>query len=282
MSSTPELQGTIYSCFKDKVILLTGIGQTGSSTKTWGNGAATARLFCASGAKVFGCDLNLSAAQATQSRLDAEFGLGCCEVIAADVTKPDQVKRLVEACLAKHGRIDGLVNNVGMSRRGGPADMDEETWDSQIDVNLKSVYLTCNRILPIFEAQGHGVVINISSVAALRYIGKPQVAYAAAKAAIIQFTKTTAVLYASKGVRLNTVVPGLIHTPLVERLADEYAGGDYEGFVKTRNEQVPMKKMGTSFDVANAILFLMSDNAKYITGQELIIDGAFVNSTGPV
>jgi NAD(P)-dependent dehydrogenase (short-subunit alcohol dehydrogenase family) len=283
MSSVPELCGTIYRCFQDKVIILTGIGQTGSpSTGTWGNGAATARLLCASGAKVFGCDLDLSSAKATQSRLDAEFGLGCCEVTAADVTKADQVKTLVEACLAKYGRIDGLVNNVGMSRRGGPADMDEQTWDSQIDVNLKSVYLTCNRILPIFEAQGHGVVINVSSVAGLRYIGKPQVAYSAAKAAIIQFTKTTAVLYASKGVRLNTVVPGLIHTPLVERLAAEYAAGDYEGFVKTRNEQVPMKKMGTSFDVANAIVFLMSDNAKYITGQELIIDGAFVNSTGPV
>jgi NAD(P)-dependent dehydrogenase (short-subunit alcohol dehydrogenase family) len=277
-----ELFGTIYPFFKDRVILLTGIGQTGSNNSSWGNGAATARLLCANGAKVFGCDINLDAAKFTQSRLSDEFGSGCCEVIAADVTNATDVKRLVEQCVATFGRLDGLVNNVGMSKRGGPAEMDEKTWDQQVDVNLKSVYLCSNRVLPILESQGHGVVINVSSVAGLRYIGKPQVAYSTCKAAIIQFTKTTAVLYASKGVRLNTVVPGLIHTPLVKKLAAEYAGGDYEGFVETRNEQVPMKKMGTSFDVANAILFLMSDNAKYITGQELVVDGAFVNSTGPV
>jgi NAD(P)-dependent dehydrogenase (short-subunit alcohol dehydrogenase family) len=280
--SVPELFGTQYPCFKERVILITGIGQTGSSRDTWGNGAATARLLCANGARVFGCDINIEAANYTKSRLIQEFGDGCCEVVITDVTKSDQVKSLVDQCLAKYGRIDGLVNNVGMSRRGGPAEMDEETWDQQTDVNLKSVYLLCNKVLPIFEQQGHGVVTSVSSVAGLRYIGKPQVAYAACKAAVIQFTKTTAVLYAAKGVRLNTVVPGLINTPLVEKLANEYAGGDYEGFVKTRDAQVPMKKMGTSFDVANAILFLMSDNAKYITGQEIVIDGALVNSTGPV
>lgn len=160
--------------------------------------------------------------------------------------------------------------------------MSEEVWDGQITVNLKSVYLTSHTVLPILEQQGHGVIINISSVAGLRYIGKPQVAYAAAKAAIIQFTKTTAVLYASKGVRLNTVIPGLMHTPLVEVLAVKYGNGDYEGFVKMRDEQVPMGRMGDAFDVANAALFLMSDNASYITGQEIIVDGSITNSTGRV
>lgn len=277
-----ELFGTSYRCFKDKIILLTGIGQTGSDPNSWGNGAATARLLCANGARVFGCDLNASAAELTRSRLAHEFGAGSCEVVTADVTRSGDVQRLVDACVSKFGRVDGLVNNVGMSMKGGPADMDEATWDQQIDVNLKSVYLCCNRVLPLMEAQGSGVVINISSVAGLRYIGKPQVAYAAAKAAVIHFTKTTAVLYAPKGIRLNTVVPGLMHTPLVEVLADKYAAGDYEGFVQTRNEQVPIGKMGSPFDVANAVLFLMSDNAKYITGQELIVDGALVNSTGKV
>jgi NAD(P)-dependent dehydrogenase (short-subunit alcohol dehydrogenase family) len=281
-SNIPELFGTIFPCFKDRVILLTGIGQTGSGATSWGNGAATARLLCANGAKIYGCDINQAAANFTRSRLVDEFGEGCCEVTTADVTNAADVQRLVDECLAKYGRLDGLVNNVGMSRRGGPADMDEATWDQQVDVNLKSVYLCCNRVLPILEKQEHGVIINVSSVAGLRYIGKPQVAYAACKAALIQFTKTTAVLYAAKGVRLNTVVPGLIHTPLVERLAAEYANGDYEGFVKARNDQVPMKRMGSSFDVANAILFLMSDNSKYITGQELVVDGSFINSTGPV
>jgi NAD(P)-dependent dehydrogenase (short-subunit alcohol dehydrogenase family) len=283
MTTVPELFGTTYPCFRERVYILTGIGQSiTTSSELWGNGAATARLLCANGAKVFGCDINEAAAEKTKSRLDEEFGPGCCAIVKADVTVRQDIEQLVASCLETFGRIDGLVNNVGLSQKGGPAELSEDVWDAQIDVNLKSVYLTCHEVLPIFEKQGFGVITNLSSVAGLRYIGKPQVAYAAAKAAIIQFTKTTAVLYAAKGVRLNTVVPGLMHTPLVEGLAAKYAGGDYEGFVKTRNEQVPSGKMGNAFDVANAILFLMSDNAKYITGQEIIVDAAFVNSTGRI
>jgi NAD(P)-dependent dehydrogenase (short-subunit alcohol dehydrogenase family) len=277
--ATAESFGTVYPSLKDKIVLLTGIGQTGDPNM-WGNGAATARIFCGNGAKVFGCDLRLESAQATQKRLSSEFGKGVCEVMAADVTKSADVQKLVDACVEKFGRIDILVNNVGLSMKGGPAEMDEETWDSQTDVNLKSVYLCCNRVLPIMEKQGKGVVINISSVAGMRYIGKPQVAYAATKAAVIQFTKVTAVLYAQKGVRLNVVVPGLMHTPLVSVLADKYANGDLEGLIKTRNGQVPMGRMGSSFDVANAVVFLASDNANYITGQKIVVDGAVINSTG--
>jgi NAD(P)-dependent dehydrogenase (short-subunit alcohol dehydrogenase family) len=274
-----ETFGTTYPTLKDKIVLLTGIGQTGDPTM-WGNGAATARIFCANGAKVFGCDLRLESAQATQKRLVSEFENGCCEVIAADVTKATDVQKLVDACVEKFGRVDILVNNVGLSMKGGPADMDEETWDAQTDVNLKSVYLCCNRILPVMEKQGKGVIINISSVAGMRYIGKPQVAYSATKAAVIQFTKATAVLYAQRGVRLNVVVPGLMHTPLVSVLADKYANGDLEGLVKTRNAQVPMGRMGSAFDVANAVVFLASDNANYITGQKIVVDGAITASTG--
>jgi NAD(P)-dependent dehydrogenase (short-subunit alcohol dehydrogenase family) len=279
-STLPEESfGATYASLKDKIVLLTGIGQTGDPTM-WGNGAATARIFIANGAKVFGCDLRLSSAQATQSRLIKEFGPGVCEVIAADVTKASDVQNLVDKCVEKFERIDVLVNNVGMSMKGGPADMDEATWDAQVDVNLKSVYLCCNRVLPLMEKQGKGVVINVSSIAGLRYIGKPQVAYSATKAAVIQFTKATAVIYAPRGVRLNVVVPGLIHTPLVSVLADKYANGDLEGLIKTRNAQVPMGRMGSSFDVANAAVFLASDNAQYITGQKLVIDGAITASTG--
>ncbi|OCK81831.1 putative short-chain dehydrogenases/reductase [Lepidopterella palustris CBS 459.81] len=267
----------MYSDLKDKVALLTGIGQTGDPDM-WGNGAATARLLCQNGALVFGCDLSLQSASATRHRLEREGGV--CDVMAADVTSSSDVKALVAACMSKYGRIDLLVNNVGRSEKGGPAEMDEETWDAQCDVNLKSVYLTCHEVLPIMEMQGSGVVINIASIAGLRYIGKPQVAYAAAKAAIIQFTKVTAVTYAPKGVRLNVVVPGLMHTPLVSMLADKYAGGDLEGFIETRNRQVPMGKMGDAFDVANAAVFLMSDSAKYITGQKLVVDGGITCSTG--
>jgi len=271
--------GTTHASLRGKIVLLTGIGQSGDANM-WGNGAATARVLCASGAVVFGCDLRLAAAEATRDRLRREFGPRCCDVVAADVTRAADVEALVADVLRAHGRVDVLVNNVGLSQKGGPADMDEAVWDAQVDVNLKSVYLCCHYVLPVMEKQGSGVVVNVASIAGLRYIGKPQVAYAATKAAVIQFTKTTAVIYADKGIRINVVVPGLMHTPLVALLADKYAGGDLEGFVKTRHAQVPMGRMGTSFDVANAAAFLISDAAKYITGHELVVDGAITCSTG--
>lgn len=193
------------------------------------------------------------------------------------------MKRFVDSCVQTYGRIDILINNVGKSEPGDPASMSEETWDGQINVNLKSVYLTTHLVLPIMVAQPTGGnIVNISSVAGLRYIGKPQVAYSTAKAAILSFTRTTAVLYADKGVRLNTVVPGLINTPLVRRLADKYAGGDYEGYCKIRGEQVPMGRMGSAWDVANAVLFLASKEAGYITGTEIVVDGGFTQSTGRI
>ena len=171
------------------------------------------------------------------------------------------------------------MSSVGRSEPGGPAEMSEGAWDRQTNINLKSVYLTCHEVLPIMEKQKAGVVINISSIAGLRYIGKPQVAYAATKAGVIQFTKTTAVLYAQKGVRLNTVIPGLMHTPLVSYLADKYANGDLEALVKKRNMQVPMGYQGDAFDIANAAVFLMSNKAKYITGQKIVVDGGLTSTT---
>ncbi len=158
--------------------------------------------------------------------------------------------------------------------------MEERIWDAQTNINLKSVYLCCHHVLPLMEARGSGVVVNVASVAGLRYIGKPQVAYAATKAAVIQFTKVTAVIYAKKGIRMNVVVPGLMHTPLLGMLADKYAAGDMEGFIAKRNNQVPMGIMGTSFDVANTAAFLALDASRYITGQKIVVDGGFTSSTG--
>ena len=152
----------MYPEFKDKVVLLTGIGQNGDP-KMWGNGAATAQVLAKNGAKIFGCDVRLPAAEYTQQRLQAEGGI--CEVMAADVTIEKDVKAMVDACMAKHGRIDILVNNVGMSEPGGPAEMEPDIWDKQTDVNLKSVYLCCHFVLPIMEKQGSGVVINVASIA---------------------------------------------------------------------------------------------------------------------
>lgn len=273
----PTNSPATYSDLKDKVVLLTGIGQTGDQGM-WGNGAATARVLAQNGCKIFGCDLYLEAAQHTQKRLQAEGSE--CFVTAADVTNSTDVKALVDACMEKYGRIDILVNNVGRSEPGGPAEMEERVWDKQTDVNLKSVYLCCHYVLPIMEAQGSGAVVNVASIAGMRYIGKPQVAYAATKAAVIQFTKVTAVIYAAKGVRLNVVVPGLMQTPLVGTLADKYTGGDLEGMIAKRNKAVPMGKMGDAFDVAYAACFLVSEQARYITGQKLIVDGGITSSTG--
>ncbi|EXJ70258.1 uncharacterized protein A1O5_06326 [Cladophialophora psammophila CBS 110553] len=273
----------IYPDLRGKIALVTGIGQDGppSETTNWGNGAAISLALARNGVKVFGCDINLDAAKLTKSRIEAVVPDAVVDVVVADVTKSSDVDRFVQDCIKKYGRIDILVNNVGRSEKGEPADMSEEVWDSQVDINLKSVYLTCHAVLPIMEAQGSGAVINISSVASIRYVGKPQVAYSATKAAVTQFTKHTAVVYAKKGVRLNTVLPGLMFTPLVQSLANKYADGDYEGFVQTRHNQVPTGKMGASSDVANAVVFLSSNVAAgYITGQKLVVDGGIVSSTG--
>ncbi|KAF2109637.1 putative short-chain dehydrogenases/reductase [Lophiotrema nucula] len=270
-------QPASYPDLKGKIVLLTGIGQTGDQSM-WGNGAATARVLAQNGAKIFGCDLYLEAAEHTAKRLRDEGAE--VTVVATDVTNDESVKSLVDKCVEKYGRIDILVNNVGRSEPGGPAEMTPQVWDAQTNVNLKSVYLCCHYVLPLMEAQGSGVVVNVASIAGMRYIGKPQVAYAATKAAVMQFTKATAVIYAQKGVRLNVIVPGLMHTPLVGMLADKYAAGDLEGFVAKRNKAVPMGKMGDSFDVAYAAAFLASSQSRYITGQKLVVDGGITSSTG--
>jgi NAD(P)-dependent dehydrogenase (short-subunit alcohol dehydrogenase family) len=254
--------------------LVTGCGTIGPG---WGNGKAISVLLARQGATVFGVDLNLEAAHATQKVIHDEAGVA--EVHVANVTKAAEVKQMVDACVAKFGRIDILINNVGRSEPGGPVEMDEETWDEQMDVNVKSAFLTCKSVLPIMERQGSGSVVNISSVAGLLYAGKPQVGYASAKAALMQLTRTTAVLYAARGIRLNCVVPGLMFTPLVQRLADKYAKGDFEGFVAHRHSQVPMGRMGDAWDVANTVLFLASDESKYITAQQIVVDGGLTATT---
>ena len=257
-----------------KVALVTGCGTLGEG---WGNGKAIAVLLARQGATVYGCDLHLEAAQATRDLIRSEGGNA--EVQTSDVTKAEQVKQLVDACIAKFGHIDILVNNVGRSEPGDPATMPEDIWDEQLDVNLKSAFLLCKHVLPLMEDRGAGSVINISSIAGLRYAGKPQVAYAAAKAALMQMTATTAVIYAPKGVRLNSVVPGLMFTPLVKRLADKYADGDFDGFVAKRHNAVPMGRMGDAWDVANAVLFLAADESRYVTAQQIVVDGGITAAT---
>lgn len=260
-----------------KIVLITGLGQ--SQPGGWGIGAATAVLLARQGAKIFGGNRTLHSTSVTQKSIEDEGGV--CDVLETDATSSESVKALVDACMAKHGRIDILINNVGRSEPGCPATMAEDVWDSQTDINLKSVFLTCHHVLPIMEKQRSGVVISIASIAGMRYIGKPQVAYSATKAAIMQFMKTTAVIYASKGVRLNTVVPGLMDTPYTKGLVAKFSkDGGTEEYMKMRNAQVPMGRMGDAWDVAYAALFLVSDEARYITGQKIVVDGGITSSTG--
>ena len=258
----------------NKVALVTGCGTMESG---WGNGKATAVMLARQGATVYGCDLNQEAAERTRDIILEEGG--AATVQPCDVTQSAQVADMVANCIAQYGRIDILVNNVGRSEPGDPVTMDEAVWHEQLQVNLTSAFLCCKHVIPVMEAQGGGSIINMSSVAGLRYVGKPQVAYAAAKAALMQMTATTAVIYAKKNIRLNSVVPGLMFTPLVERLAKKYAGGDYEAFVAHRHGQVPMGRMGDAWDIAHTVLFLASDESRYITAQQIVVDGGVTMTT---
>jgi len=251
-----------------KVALITGAGCVGPG---WGNGRAAAVLFAREGAKVFAVDLNAGAMTETVTRVGNE---GEIATHVCDVTDDAQVAAMMEACRKKFGRIDILVNNVGGSAAGGAAEMSEESFDRQIDYNLKSVFLTCRHVIPVMIEQGGGAIVNTASSSGIRYTGAPQVGYASSKAAVIQFSRVTAVQYASNGIRVNTVVPGQMHTPMVEaRLARQRTGGDVEALLQSRVARIPLGFMGDGRDTAYAVLFLASDEARFITGTEIVVDG---------
>lgn len=252
---------------QDKVALIIGAGSVGPG---WGNGRATAALFVKEGAQVFGVDRSAEALAETAACIEA----GDFASHVADITRPAEIGALVEACLERFGRIDVLVNNVGGSAPGDPVSMSEEVWASQLDHNLTYVFHSCKHVIPVMVGQGGGAIVNLASIAALRFFGADVAAYAAAKAGLIHFSRVTAVKYAPRNVRINTVIPGLMNTPLVEaRLAGERAGGDLEKLIAARHRQAPMGRMGDGWDVAHAVLFLASDEAGYITATELVVDG---------
>jgi NAD(P)-dependent dehydrogenase (short-subunit alcohol dehydrogenase family) len=261
---------------QDKIALITGAGCIGPG---WGNGRATAVRFAEEGAKIFGVDRNLDSVAETVERVKATGGE--IEIMHCDVTDIASVAATVAACLKRYGRIDVLVNNVGGSAAGGPVEMAEEVWDSQVDSNLKSVFLTCKHVLPVMEKQGAGAIVNLASTSGIRWTGSAQVGYAATKAGVIQLSRVVAVQYAAKGIRVNTVVPGQLHTPMVEaRLAKQRSGGDVEALLKTRVARIPMGFMGDGRDTANAALYLASDEARFVTGTEIIVDGGMTVRCG--
>jgi len=239
---------------KDRICIVTGAAQ--------GIGAATVARLAAEGATVIGCDRR------------ADPIAGAAQTFAVDVTDRNQVDAMLAAVMARHGRIDVLVNNVGGSAAGGPVEMSEAVWDLQIDTNLKSVFLALKHVLPVMEKQGAGAIVNLASTSGIRWTGAAQVAYAASKAGVIQLSRVVAVQYAAKGIRVNTVVPGQMHTPMVEvRLAGQRAGGNVEALIKQRLARIPMGFAGDGRDTANAVLFLASEEARFVTGTELVVDG---------
>jgi NAD(P)-dependent dehydrogenase (short-subunit alcohol dehydrogenase family) len=259
-----------------KVAIVTGAGSVGpADSKIWGNGKATAVLFARQGASVFLVDINDEAVAATRTIIESEGGT--CATHRCDMMVADEVREMAQACLGRFNRIDLLVNNVGGSAPGDPVSMSEEVWDRQIDFNLKTAFLGCKYVLPTMVEQGKGAIVNVASIAGLRNdfsSGRSHVGYSASKAGVIQLSRSVAGTYARKGIRVNTVVPGLMHTPLVEyRLARTLGGNDAQRLIDARNAVVPMGHMGDAWDVAHAALFLASDEAKFITGTEIVVDG---------
>jgi len=250
-----------------KVAIVFGAGSVGPG---WGNGKATATLFAREGARVVCVDIRREAAEETVGIIRGEGNLASAGM--GDVTSSDSVAALVEQVIAEHGRIDVLHNNVGFAQMGGPIELTEAEWHRTLDLNVTGCFLTCKHVLPHMLRGGGGAIVNVSSIAAVRFLGYPYVGYYAAKAAVNNFTMGLALQYAAQGIRANAIMPGLMNTPLIhQQISGQYQSADE--MVAARDAACPTGKMGTAWDIAHAALFLASDEAKYITGVSLPVDG---------
>jgi NAD(P)-dependent dehydrogenase (short-subunit alcohol dehydrogenase family) len=256
----------------NKIAIVTGAGAVGPG---WGNGRATAVAFAREGAHVLVVDRDDDAARDT-ARLIRDEG-GICEIAIADVTDSDSVATMHARCLDVFGRVDILHNNVGASVPGGPVEMAVDIFRRQLDLNLTSVFLTCKAVLPGMTAQGAGVILNVGSVGGMRHLGHDHIGYSSAKAGLVEFSRQIAVRYGPDGIRCNTIIPGLIDTPLLEhRVARQKGRADLATLREEAKTRVPLGRRGDGWDIAHAALFLASDEAKYITGTELLVDGGLL------
>jgi NAD(P)-dependent dehydrogenase (short-subunit alcohol dehydrogenase family) len=254
---------------KDKVAIVVGAGQTPGDTI--GNGRAASILFAREGARVVLVDHNLASALETQAMIEAEGG--ACFSFQADVTREDDCRGFVQAAVEAYGRVDVLHNNVGI---GGGDDeilsLTEAAWDRIMSVNLKGMFLSSRSVLPVMREQQAGSIINISSIAAVCSTGI--VAYKTSKAGVNALTQQIALENAKYNVRANAIMPGLMNTPMAIEGISKARGVPKEDLIRQRDASVPLGgKMGTAWDVAYAALFLASDEAKFITGVVLPVDG---------
>jgi len=254
---------------ENKVAIVVGAGQTPGDTI--GNGRATSILFAREGARVVLVDHNLESALETQAMIESEGG--ACFSFQADVTRDDDCRGFVQAAIEAYGRIDVLHNNVGI---GGGDDeilsLTEAAWDRIMSVNLKGMFLCSRSALPVMREQRAGSIINISSIAAVCSTGI--VAYKTSKAGVNALTQQIALENAKYNVRANAIMPGLMNTPMAIEGISKARGVPKEDLIRQRDASVPLgAKMGTAWDVAYAALFLASDEAKFITGVVLPVDG---------
>jgi NAD(P)-dependent dehydrogenase (short-subunit alcohol dehydrogenase family) len=261
---------------KDKIAIVVGAGQ--SPGEGMGNGRATVLRFAQEGAKVLAVDNRLTSAEETVA-IARQSG-GECAAFEADVSKEAMLAAMVEAARQRWGRVDILHYNVGVSIAGGDAPLAEFTeaaFDRIATINLRGAIMACKHVLPLMRAQHAGVIITISSIAALEKY--PYVAYKATKAGLVAFTQQVAVQNAEFGVRANVILPGLMDTPMAVETRARASGKSRAEIAAARDARVPLRhRMGTAWDVANAALFLASDEANFITGIALPVDGgALVN-----
>ena len=252
----------------NKVALIFGAGCVGQG---WGIGKAISVLFARHGARIAAIDINLKAASETANLVEQEGAEAIA--IQADVASSQEVEQAVNHALETFGRIDTLINNVGVGQIGGPVEISEAEWDRIMEINIKGPLLACKYALPHMEKTG-GSIISISSIAARRFVGYPHLAYSTSKAALEQMSRVVALEYASKGIRSNCIVPGLIDTPRIEKtVASAFAEGDYQTARKKRDAQCPTGAMGSAWDIAHAAVYLASDDSAYVTGTEILVDG---------
>jgi len=252
-----------------RVVFVAGGGSAGPG---WSIGRAACVTYARLGARVCVADRDAASAEETTALIQAEGGEAATFI--GDVALEDDVQRLIAEATARFGAIDVLHHNVGIGKTGGPMETSAEDLDRIHAVNVRSLLLCAQQVLPGMAERGRGSIIAISSVAGMRYVGYPHLAYSVTKAAVVQFTRMVAQQYAAQGVRANTVVPGLIDTPRIAgTVAKMFSGTSLDEARAARARQVPMGRMGTAWDVAHACAFLASDAAAYITGTELVVDG---------